>query len=432
MVPQSEVGLDSGHQTVEDTHAERFAVTRDGKYLERTVLLRDGSSRLTRIPVASALGNKTAQRQLAAAADQSFLRATSWPETSQTAKILRSADLFSGCGLMTLGVWEACRAVGLRLEPALALDLDATAVGVYKHNFPEASVLHVPIETILDGELGSTPTARERTLISATGKIDILIGGPPCQGHSNLNNHTRRDDPKNRLYDRMGRFAELFRPKHIVIENVSAVLHDKGHVVDKTVASLMRLGYMVGQGVADVAMLGVPQRRKRHVLVASLERSPNVVEALSRHSREPRSVGWAIGDLLRSKHETAFDQAGVANKVNRKRIEHLFREDVHDLPDRLRPDCHRLKEHSYKSVYGRMYWDQPAQTITSGFTCMGQGRYVHPKLHRTLTPHEAARLQFVPDFFHFGDEVPRTALSSLIGNAVPPKLTYVLALDLLR
>lgn len=414
------------------TSPETFAVSRDEKYLERTLLLLNGSRLTTRIALASRVGNRTTQHQLAALSDQSYLRASSWPEVSRTASVLRSADLFSGCGMMTLGAWEACRAVGHRLEPALAFDLDGAAVGVYKQNFPEASVHNVPIETIIDGELGSAPTARERVLLAATEQIDILVGGPPCQGHSNLNNYTRRDDPKNRLYDRMARFAELFRPKHIVVENVSAVLHDKGRVVDKTVASLVRLGYMIGQGIADMSMLGVPQRRRRHVLVASLERAPNVEETLARHGREPRSLGWAIGDLQRTKSDRGFDQAGKPNKNNRKRIEHLFREDVYDLPDRLRPDCHRLKEHSYKSVYGRMYWGRPAQTITSGFTCMGQGRYVHPKQHRTLTPHEAARLQFIPDFFRFGDELPRTALANLIGNAVPAKLTYALAVELLR
>ena len=91
-----------------------------------------------------------------------------------------------------------------------------------------------------------------------------------------------------------------------------------------------------------------------------------------------------------------------------------------------------MKAHGYKSVYGRMYWDRPSQTITTGFTCMGQGRFVHPKRKRTLTPHEAARLQFIPDFFRFDEDLPRAALSEMIGNAAPPKLTYVLALELLH
>jgi DNA (cytosine-5)-methyltransferase 1 len=79
-----------------------------------------------------------------------------------------------------------------------------------------------------------------------------------------------------------------------------------------------------------------------------------------------------------------------------------------------------------------MHWDQPAQTITSGFTSMGQGRFVHPKEQRTLTPHEAARLQFIPDFLRFDDGIGRTTLAEMIGNALPAKLTYVIGLELLR
>jgi len=79
-----------------------------------------------------------------------------------------------------------------------------------------------------------------------------------------------------------------------------------------------------------------------------------------------------------------------------------------------------------------MHWDQPAQTITSGFTCTGQGRFAHPREPRTITPHEAARLQLIPDFFSFSSDLRRGALCEMIGNAVPAKLAYVLALELLR
>jgi DNA (cytosine-5)-methyltransferase 1 len=82
-------------------------------------------------------------------------------------------------------------------------------------------------------------------------------------------------------------------------------------------------------------------------------------------------------------------------------------------------------------MYGRLDWKAPAQTITSGYGSMGQGRYVHPDAERTLTPHEAARIQFFPDWFDFGDR-DRTAWATLIGNAVPMKLSYVIALWLLR
>jgi DNA (cytosine-5)-methyltransferase 1 len=371
------------------------------------------------------------QSELAALADASFLRANEWPATSSDAVAVRTADLFSGCGIMSLGAWEAARAVGRRMEPVVALDVNLSAIGVYQRNFPGVSALTNTVERYLDGELGQPATDTEKAFVESLGSIDLLMGGPPCQGHSNLNNYTRRNDPKNRLYARMARFAELVRPHSIIIENVSAVLHDKGRVVDHTIAALRRLGYKVDDAVAEVSTLGVAQKRRRHVVMASLDIAPDVKRALVQYAREQRTVRWAIGDLASLKSREAFDTSSTASKKNRKRIDWLFENEEHDLPDRLRPDCHKLKEHSYKSVYGRMHWDRPAQTITSGFTSMGQGRYVHPGDPRTITPHEAARLQFVPDFFTFG-ETPRTALSEMIGNAVPAKLSYVLALELLR
>ena len=98
----------------------------------------------------------------------------------------------------------------------------------------------------------------------------------------------------------------------------------------------------------------------------------------------------------------------------------------------MRPDCHRKKSHTYQSVYGRMSWLEAAPTITSGYETMGRGRFVHPKRRRTITAHEAARLQFIPDFVDFSSVVERSSLDRLIGNAVPPKLSYVLGLELLR
>ncbi len=93
--------------------------------------------------------------------------------------------------------------------------------------------------------------------------------------------------------------------------------------------------------------------------------------------------------------------------------------------------CHRDPNHKYKSMYGRLDWDKPAQTITTGFGSPGQGRYLHPSQLRTLTPHEAARLQFFPDWYDFRSVTKRKRLQEMVGNAVPPKLGYLLTLDVL-
>lgn len=431
---QSEALATHDSSAVEDlaTRPETFTLSADHRWIERCVRGRDGKVHVTHFAlIAQPRKHVLLDSDLANLADAAFLRSTVWPNVHPKASRVRLVDMFSGCGLMTLGVWEACRAIGSRLDPRFALDMDASALAVYSANFPDALTSRQQIEELIDGELGADPTAAELGFLSRVGGVDILVGGPPCQGHSDLNNHTRRDDPKNALYARMARVAELLKPAHVIIENVSAVLHDRGRVVDKTVAWLRRIGYNVDHTIAEIGPLGVPQLRRRHVLVASRTCQFDINRALQRYDRGSRPLGWAIKDLQSKRSEAVFDTTGKASEVNRRRIEYLFRYNRHDLPDSKRPDCHRLKDHSYKSVYGRMYWDRPAQTITSGFISMGQGRYVHPRKHRTITPHEAARIQFVPDFFSFGS-TRRTALAQMIGNGVPPKLTYVLALELLR
>ena len=100
----------------------------------------------------------------------------------------------------------------------------------------------------------------------------------------------------------------------------------------------------------------------------------------------------------------------------------LIDKDKYNLPNRMRPECHRDKEHTYNAMYGRLNWDTAAPTITTGFGSMGQGRFVHPSCPRTITPHEAARLQTLPDFFDVDTSNGRGAWATVIGNAVPPLL----------
>src|SRR5262249_32294085 len=119
------------------------------------------------------------------------------------------------------------------------------------------------------------------------------------------------------------------------------------------------------------------------------------------------------------------------SQENQQRIKHLHDKGIYDLPNSIRPVCHQNDEHSYRSMYGRILPDEPAQTLTCGFASPGQGRYVHPTQRRTLTPHEAARLQFFPDSFDFSGVPSRKALARMIGNAVPMKLSYAFCLEFL-
>ncbi len=331
---------------------------------------------------------------------------------------------------MSIGIREACRQLNIGFDARIGAEFDAIKAGVFAANFTPEVVVTEPLEFVLDGALGSATTAREKKLVKAVGEVDLLVGGPPCQGHSDLNNHTRRNDDRNSLVTRMARFAELFEPTSIVIENVQGIRHDKRGASVATAKYLGGLGYQVEEVLLDFNKFGVPQSRRRYMLIAT--RKPLDLHAeLSGLQRPERTVAWAIADLVRLKGKDTFNTSAVHSPENTRRIEYLFQHDLYDLPNNQRPDCHRLNAHSYVSVYGRMRWDRLAPTITTGFGSTGQGRFVHPLRPRTLTPREAARLQTIPDFFTFG-ELGRTQLQKMIGNSVPPLAMCAVATTLLR
>lgn len=359
--------------------------------------------------------------------DLGFLRLATRPPYNSGAAAVRVVDLFCGCGGLTLGVAEAARRLGYSVEVPLAVDNDADALTVFKRNFPDATTKQTAVEELFDGDLGSGLTSNEKELRRLTGRVDILAGGPPCQGHSDLNNHTRRRDPRNALYDRMARAAEVLKPAAVVIENVPAVVRDADGVVGVAEQALRDARYAVAHRTMNLGELGVPQRRRRHLLIAFADDSKDPNEVLDQlaapcATHPKRTVRWAIEDLEDLESSDQFDRAPTPTDENAQRIRWLFDRGEHDLDNSERPKCHREKEHTYNSMYGRLWWDEPAQTITTGFGSMGQGRYVHPGQPRTITPHEAARLQSFPDFFDFSAVEKRTAWARLIGNAVPPLL----------
>ena len=357
--------------------------------------------------------------------DAAFLRSARPPYEALRPRV-RIADLFCGCGGLTLGTAEAARRLGLGVEVRLAVDHDARATAVYEANLPGADVRCASVEELFDGQLGHPVTDCEGKLKERVGALDVLVGGPPCQGHSDLNNHTRRSDPRNALYSRMARAAEVLQPTILLIENVPAVRHDVEDVAHATIRALRSCGYSVADAVVDISRLGAPQSRRRHITLASRDSRLDVLSLVTHIMQSPpptpvRSVRWAIEDLAGTRAENSFDSASVASEQNATRIAWLFDHRRYDLPNNLRPKCHQ-SDHSYSSMYGRLRWDRPAQTVTTGFGSMGQGRYVHPSKRRTITPHEAARLQMLPDFWDFSSAPSRGSLARLIGNAVPPVL----------
>jgi DNA (cytosine-5)-methyltransferase 1 len=348
------------------------------------------------------------------------------PNFEAGTRLIRSADLFSGCGGLSLGVAQACFDLGLSLDIRLAVDFDADASKVFATNFSKANVVNDDIQNIFSESFGTPFTRRERQAEDEIGELHLLVAGPPCQGHSDLNNHTRREDPKNLLYLRVARAAEVVNPSVVFIENVPAVRHDKNHVVDRSCAQLEELGFDVASDVLRLNDLGIPQRRRRHVLLAlrhSLKvNAADVLALLAEPEEEERDLRWAIGDLAKIEDGTGIDSPPRASATNRERMKWLLDHDEYNLPNDRRPKCHQNDKHSYRSMYGRLQWNMPAQTITSGFSSIGQGRYMHPEKLRALTAHEAARIQGFPDYFQFNPLPPRDSLSMMIANAVPPEL----------
>lgn len=362
--------------------------------------------------------------------DWHWLRLKKWPEVTQARGTLTVADLFCGSGGLSLGAWEAARAVQLCLKPILAVDNDPDSLSAYRDNFAPAQSFCAPIEMLVDGELGARVTPRERPLLRKLRNLDLLLAGPPCQGHSDLNNHTRREDPRNELLLRVVRFAELCSPRHILIENVQGVRHDRSGVFRKAELTLSKLGYFTDSFLLEGHQLGMPQKRRRCFLIASRTASLSLTRLQKAHARPAQSFDWACSDLQKVDAKSVFDSSAKVYPENQRRMEYLIDNDLYDLPDSERPDCHRLKEHDYRAVYGRLSATKPAPTITTGFGSPGQGRYTHPRVARTLTPHEAARLQFLPDFFHF-NILKRKRLQKMIGNSVPPKMAFAAIVDML-
>lgn len=411
-----------------ESRLELFRVDQEKNLVERRVKVGQQRSRKAGLPAPSV--ENVSPHDLF---DQIWLRLRERPRPLRNCEgVLAVADLFSGCGGLSLGVREACRASGRYFRPILAADTSEASSRVYQVNFAPEHFISDPIESWIDGEFGAPATLREQRVLHRIDDVDIVVAGPPCQGHSNLNNHTRRNDERNSLCLKVVRFAELVQPKHVIIENVGPSVHDEKRSIHIAKEHLEYLGYKCDSVTVDLWKIGVPQLRKRHLLIASQEKQLDIESLIDDNCvASPRSIGWAIGDLQDSISHSLMDQPRKLSDENQSRIRWLFENNQYDLPNALRPKCHQ-GTHTYYAMYGRLKMEDIANTITTGFGSPGQGRYIHPARQRTLTAHEAARLQFFPDFFDFSSVESYKELSTMIGNAVPMKASYLITLALLQ
>jgi DNA (cytosine-5)-methyltransferase 1 len=336
-------------------------------------------------------------------------------------------SLFAGCGGMSLGFsWAGFHVKGfVELKPGFR--------AIYKKNFPATQELGSDITRISDGEIAEW--------VTSFGPIDVLFGGPPCQGFS-LTGKRDRFDPRNELFQHFVRIAKILKPKAVLLENVRLLTSMKSKhgklVKDEIGEAFRKIGYQMNHKELDAQDFGVPQHRERVFFIgirADSDLLPSFPEFTHGKSNEElfasahlplRTFRTATCDLeiLESGQKSNHDQWHEAVAHPQHVIEWL--KDVpegasaHDNPDpAMRPPS------GYNTTYKRLCWDEPASTVSTTFGMISGCRNVHPTNTRSLTVREALRCQSFPDTFKLTGNLG--SIRTSIGNAVPPLLAYVLA-----
>lgn len=318
-------------------------------------------------------------------------------------------ELFAGCGGMALGFKHA----GFRT--VLANEWDRDACDSLRANITDR-VLNCAIQ-----EIKKFPTA------------DVVAGGPPCQGFSNLGDRVP-NDPRNQLWRQYVRCVEQIQPQVFVLENVPPLLRSAEYRELKRLTE--SLGYKVDAKILNAADYGVPQTRKRAIVIGSRLGqpsfpSPTHVDPLKRNLltadlKSWRTVREAIGHL-------PLTPTGLNWHIGRnptlKSIERYKTIPIGgnrwNLPPHLMPDCWKRKTKGGTDLFGRLWWDRPSVTIRTEFYKPEKGRYLHPTAYRPITHLEAALLQSFPEDFEFCGSKINAGIQ--IGNAVPPLLAVAIA-----
>lgn len=329
--------------------------------------------------------------------------------TPRIGRRLTAVDCFAGCG----GMSEGLRQAGYHVVGAIEIDPEAAAV--YKLNHPHTKVWTNDIQDVTGKELLAELGLRR-------GQLDLLGGCPPCQGFSTLRTYNGKRRVRDRQNDLIFEFQRLvieLLPKQVMLENVPGLYGDARLRVFRS--ALEKIGYHVAAGVLDAVQYGVPQRRKRLVLLAS---RTGPVE-FAKPDRRIRTVREAIGSLPRA--GKSGDPLHDLPERRSPRVQARIRSipinggSRSSLPSRLRLSCHKRSD-GFSDVYGRMAWDQPAPTVTTGCFNPSKGRFLHPQCHRAITMREAALLQSFPKRYKFPAELGKVKIATLIGNALPPRL----------
>ena len=345
----------------------------------------------------------------------------------KTYKTIEVVDLFCGIGGLSYGM----KRKGLDIKGGF--DIDETCEYAYKFN-NQANFFHKNIFDV---------TREDIVKLYSNDCISVLAGCAPCQPFSSyaFKNKTKDQSKYDLLYE-FGRLINVVRPDIVTMENVPAILTFKlKNVLQDFVKLLEDLRYYVSVKIVYCPDYGIPQTRKRLVLLASKFGEINLIPATCTPDHYV-TVRDTIGKLppIKAGETSATDalhRAAGLTPINLQRIKSTpMGGSWKDWPESLRLKCHKAETgKTYGSVYGRMSWDLPSPTMTTQCTGLGSGRFGHPEQDRAISAREAALLQTFPmnyRFFEKEKEVSLGKVSRYIGNAVPPKLGEVVAGSIIK
>ncbi len=332
----------------------------------------------------------------------------------------KAIDLFSGCGGLTLGLKKA------GFDVVGAVEIDALASETYRVNHSDVHLWEIDIRKLNGAEI-----LKELSL--KKGELDLLAGCPPCQGFSSIRTHNSKEvkDKRNDLVFDYLRLVRELRPKTVMMENVPALAENRR--MTRLVKELTELGYDAGQSptVLNVADYGVPQRRRRMILLCGLKGAIPFTMKNEKRITVKEAIGWLqepgksndpLHDLKESRTEKIQKMISLIPKNGGSRT---------SLPDEYVLPCHKRNPDGFKDVYGRMSWGDVSPTITGGCISPSKGRFLHPEQDRAITLREAALLQTFPKDYYFPLTNGRQPVALMIGNALPPEFIKKQALNII-